>query len=87
MAHYAQMGSPRFLGGSSLKKMLRGKENGGIPRTTHVWVYLFITREGVYTDPPHEIRFLYNEKFHFLFLVCFRTYMRHLSDIVCNKNP
>lgn len=67
--------------------MLRGKENGGIPRKIHVRIYLFITRERVYTDPPHEIHFLYNEKFHFLFLVCFQTYMHHLSDTVCNKNP
>lgn len=48
--------------------MLRGKENGGIPRRIHIWVYLFIIREWGYTSPPQEIHFLYNEKFNFLFL-------------------
>lgn len=47
----------------------------------------FIIREWVYMDPPHEIHFLYNEKFHFLFLLCFQTYMHHLSSTICNKNP
>lgn len=67
--------------------MLEGKEKGGIPRKIPVQVYVFITRKWVYTDPPHEIHFLYIGKFHFLFLLRFQTYMHRLSATIGNQNP
>lgn len=51
--------------------MLRGKEDEDIPRKAPVLLYLFITREQGYTEPSQEVQFLYNKKFHFLFLLNF----------------
>lgn len=84
MARQALRDSRRFF---LNKKMLKGKENGGIPRKIQDQVYLFITRKRAYTDPPHEIHFLYSEKFHFLFLLCFQTYMHCLSATTGTENP
>lgn len=48
--------------------MLRGKENGDIPRKAHVQASLFITRERGHTESSQEVHFVYNKKLHFLFL-------------------